>query len=120
MGYTTEFVGSVKLTPALTAVQRHQLYEFSEERHGDSTEHYSGYPGFWCNWAPNGTGTEIGWNGQEKFYDYTAWMHYIVQNFLIPWGITANGEIKWRGESFNDVGTLTVKDNRVTAKKGGW
>lgn len=75
-------------------------------------------PGLWCQWVPNDLGTEIEWDGGEKFYDYAEWLKYIIDNFLKPWGLVLNGEVTWHGEDSNDNGLLIVKDNRVTAKEG--
>jgi len=73
-----------------------------------------GQPGLWCQWVPTSDGCGIQWDGGEKFYDYVAWMKYIIEHFLKPWGITANGLIRWYGEERSDVGTIVVKDNEVT------
>jgi len=72
-------------------------------------------PGLWCQWVPNEEGTAIEWDGAEKFYDYVEWLRYLVTKFLAPWGYVLNGEVRWRGEDFNDVGTIIVKNNDVTS-----
>jgi hypothetical protein len=81
-----------------------------------------GQPGLWCQWIAvedeDGAYTRIEWDGGEKFYEYTAWLEYIVENFLKPWGRTLNGEVEWQGEDRGDIGLLVVKDNVVTAKEG--
>jgi hypothetical protein len=82
-----------------------------------------GQPGLWCQWIAvedeDGAYTRIEWDGGEKFYEYTAWLEYIVENFLKPWGRTLNGEVEWQGEDRGDIGLLVVKDNVVTAKASG-
>lgn len=75
-------------------------------------------PGLWCQWVPNGDGTAIKWDGGEKFYAYTEWLTYIVDNFLKPWGYKLNGTVKWKGESSDDIGKIVVKDNAITTKEG--
>lgn len=72
-------------------------------------------PGLWCKWEPNEDGTEIRWNGAEKFYDYVEWLQYLVTNFLTPWGysITEESRVKYKGEDENDVGAIFVADNVV-------
>lgn len=74
-------------------------------------------PGLWCQWVPNNEGHEIVWDGNEKFYDYVAWLEYIIDNFLSPWGIKLNGKVSWQGEENDDRGTIYVKDNKVEALK---
>lgn len=76
----------------------------------------AGQPGLWCQWVPSDDGSALEWDGGEKFYDYVLWMKYIIEHFIKPWGIIANGEIEWRGEEWDDTGTIVVKDNLVTTK----
>lgn len=71
-------------------------------------------PGLWCQWTPNKDGTAIEWDGGEKFYEYTAWLQYIIDKFLIPWGYELNGEVTYQGEGFGDSGTIRVVGNVVT------
>jgi hypothetical protein len=75
-------------------------------------------PGLWCSWVPNEDGTELEWNGSEKFYSYTEWLEYIVLNFLKPGGYSLNGEVTWQGEDRDDIGKIIVKDNNVETKEG--
>jgi hypothetical protein len=71
-------------------------------------------PGLWCKWTPTEDRTGIQWNQQEKFYDYVEWLEYLIEHFLRPWGYTLNGRVRWRGEEFDDIGTLVVDDNVVS------
>lgn len=73
-------------------------------------------PGLWCQWVPASNDKGIEWDGGEKFYDYEEWLIYLIDNFLQPWGYILNGKVKWRGEDFSDMGTITVKNNKVTTK----
>lgn len=74
----------------------------------------SGQPGLWCQWTTNEAGTTIEWDEGEKFYDYTEWLAYLIENFLSRWGYTVNGEVEWAGEDRDDLGKLVVKDNVVS------
>lgn len=72
-------------------------------------------PGLWCGWT---FGKDcIEWDGAEKFYDYVEWLEYIINTFLKPAGYVCNGSMKWRGEDFNDMGVIEVKDNVVTTRE---
>lgn len=71
-------------------------------------------PGLWCEWGVNDEGTEIRWDGGEKFYEYEEWIKYIIDKILAPNNYIVNGEIKWQGEDMNDRGKIIVKDNEVT------
>lgn len=68
-------------------------------------------PGLWCKWVPGRK--SIYWNGAEKFYHYVEWLRYIIDHFLRPWGYVLDGEVRWRGEDFSDMGTIVVRDNVV-------
>lgn len=78
-----------------------------------------GQPGLWCDWAPtesdNKDSSGLEWNGTEKFYDYTEWLIYLIENFLRPWGYVLNGQVQWAGEDSDDRGVIHVKDNQVKA-----
>jgi hypothetical protein len=77
----------------------------------------AGQPGLWCQWVPSEDGTEIEWDGGEKFYNYVEWIEYIVKHFIAPWGLTLNGEVEWQGEERDDRGLIVIKDNKITTKK---
>jgi len=74
----------------------------------------SGQPGLWCQWIPNEDGTAIVWDGGEKFYAYTAWIRYLIEHFLGPWGYVLNGDVQWQGEDEDDRGIIRVVDNVVS------
>lgn len=74
-------------------------------------------PGLWCQWLVAKGGTIIEAEG-DKFYSYTEWLKYIIENFLKPWGYTVNGEVTWAGEDPSDLGKITVKNNVVLERAG--
>ena len=96
-----------------------EFYVGGQESYGvlDHNAPPSTQPGLWCQWRPTPDGTAIEWDGGEKFYDYTAWMKYIIDKFVIPSKRTANGVIAYQGEEMSDRGTITVKDNVVVEKQ---
>lgn len=77
-------------------------------------------PGLWCQWIVEGEGTEqaLKWDGGEKFYEYVAWLKYLIDNFFKPWEVKLNGEVEWIGESNDDRGKIVVKDNVVEVYEG--
>ena len=70
-------------------------------------------PGLWLQWVLNEDGTELSWDGNEKFYHYTEWLQYLIAHFFEPWGIKLNGEIEWVGEDSSDRGKIVVSNNHV-------
>ena len=75
-------------------------------------------PGLWLQWVLNDSGTELEWNGGEKFYNYIEWLKYLIVHFFEPWGIKLNGEVEWSGEDRTDVGKIVVKDNVIEIYEG--
>lgn len=75
-------------------------------------------PGLWCQWTPNGDGTELEWDGNEKFYEYVPWIEYLIDAVLAPRGYTLTGDVQWYGEDREDLGVIQVKNNVVKVKYG--
>lgn len=72
-------------------------------------------PSLWCQWVPTADGLHIEWDECEKFYNYVEWIIYIIEKILKPRGYILNGSVRWRGESFDDSGTIEISDNMVDA-----
>ena len=113
MGYTTDFEGSVTISPPLNAEEIRFLTKFAGTRrmgrqqgpyyvdapgdfgqgHDPKIINYNepprGQPSLWCHWVPSEDGTSIAWDGGEKFYNSVDWMEYIINHFLRPGAIAA-------------------------------
>lgn len=74
-------------------------------------------PGLWCQWTVSEDNLRLEWDGGEKFYEYVAWLKFIIKNFTEKWGYTLNGVIKFKGEDPADKGKIQVFDNVVTLIK---
>lgn len=94
----------------------HPNYSF--EKSQEQIKKDEAQPGLWCQWILDDDGKELLWDGGEKFYEYTAWLKYMVKHFFEPWGIRLNGEIHWDGEDSSDIGKIVVIDNVVEEKAG--
>jgi hypothetical protein len=70
-------------------------------------------PDLWCQWVPTKDGKGIEWDGSEKFYGYVEWIKYLIAKVLSPKGYVLNGTVDWRGEEWEDAGTISIKDNNV-------
>jgi hypothetical protein len=75
-------------------------------------------PGLWLQWELSSDGTELGWDGNEKFYHYIEWLQYLIQHFFEKWGIKLNGEVQWQGEDSSDFGKIIVTDNVIEILNG--
>jgi hypothetical protein len=75
-------------------------------------------PGLWCHWIISEDGTTLEWDDGEKFYSYVEWLQYIIDNFLTPNGITLEGEIEWRGEDWEDTGTIIATRSEISNPDG--
>lgn len=114
MGYTTEFSGSLQLSRPLSRYEHSELEDLSRSRHSDPM------PSVWCDWEPTQDGCAIHWNGKEKFYCYEEWLQLIIDDFLSEWGITLSGTVRYRGERFDDIGTITVDGDQVQKNVCSW
>ncbi|MDX6301759.1 MAG: hypothetical protein QOF53_2973, partial [Nocardioidaceae bacterium] len=63
-----------------------------------------GQPGLWCDWVPCWDGCCLAYNGNEKFYEPTTWLRYLIAHFLKP-GATASrtDEARFEGFTFDQV-----------------
>lgn len=90
---------------------------FAGQEHDDDVVEYNspptGQPGLWCQWIPAEDGEIIEWDGGEKFYEYVAWIEYIIKHFLTPWGRKLTGRVSWVGEEPEDRGVILITDNEV-------
>jgi len=77
-------------------------------------------PGLWCQWivVSYDDGDYLEWDGGEKFYEYIAWLKYMIEHFFSKWGVILNGEVEWIGEDPNDRGKIIVTDNVVKVQRG--
>lgn len=75
-------------------------------------------PGLWCQWVPTHDRKGIQWDGGEKFYEYEAWLQYIIANVLEPRGYVLNGAVEWQGEDPGDYGQIKVENNVILSRLG--
>ena len=71
-------------------------------------------PGYRCDWCINEETGVVEWDGGEKFYQYTDWLIYLIENFFEPAGYILNGEFIWIGEDSEDRGKISVVNNKVS------
>jgi hypothetical protein len=126
MGYTTDFIGHIDITPRLNneeiayltafsqsrrcrrpggpyVVPGNPMAETSKELDGDSyNSPAEGQPGLWCDWVPCWDGCCLAHNGNEKFYDPVPWMRYLISHFLKPGARASRSpDRRFRGFTFD-------------------
>jgi hypothetical protein len=74
-------------------------------------------PSLWCQWIISNDGQYLGWDGGEKFYDYTKWLEYIINNFLAPFDYWLEGSVEWQGEEVGDLGLIDASKEKVIIKE---
>ena len=122
MGYTTDFSGSIEITPPLTPPELWLLNEFNQEEVTVNDQ-----PNSYCQWVATKDGTGIEWDGGEKFYDSVKWMQLLIDNFIgsnpsqkekYPFltGHKLSGVINASGEDVNDIWALLVVGDIATEK----
>lgn len=79
----------------------------------DSNKPPSTQPSLWCQWLLADDNQTIVWNMEEKFYEYTKWIEYLIEKILAPNGYLVNGSVAFRGDEFDDFGVIIIEDNHV-------
>lgn len=108
MGYTTNFDGAFKIEPGLSAQHKAEIEELAD----DGPPYGGTKPESYLQWTPNKYGTELKWDGGEKFYLYIEWLRWL-SGWLKERDYKLNGEVLWSGEDLDDRGKLVVTDNDV-------
>ena len=69
-------------------------------------------PGRHCVWEISRRGATIS-SERGTNEDYVAWLRYIIEHFLIPWGYVLNGECYWDGDQNDDKGEIEIENNVI-------
>ena len=120
MGYTTDFIGRFEFNKALTDDMIEVYKEFKDKRHEDGYEP-NGKPSIWLLWEieeQNGK-FYLQWDESEKFYNYVEWLEYIIKYIFSVWQVVISGVVEWRGEEWDDMGSIIVLDNVVLTEARG-
>lgn len=138
MGYTTDFLGHIDLTPGLNEAEAEYLTAFADSRRcwrpggpyevpgNPRAEEFTtdiantvaeGQPGYWCQWVPCWEGCCVSFNGHEKFYDPIEWLEYLRDHFLKPGAEAAQSGLEcFRDFTFdhrlNGVVVMNRRDTR--------
>lgn len=84
--------GKLHLDKHLSPEQHDILLDFHNTTFGE------GKDSSWCGWKPSSESvTALVWEFNEETPSYLPgdWIKVIINRFLIPWGITAEGEVSW-------------------------
>jgi hypothetical protein len=113
MGYSTDFLGHIEISPPLNPAEVEYLTAFSQSRRwdrpggpyvvpdnprldaivmgepdSDDLDRFNslapGQPQLYCQWVPCPSGCCLAYDGHEKFYEPTVWMRYLIAHFLRP------------------------------------
>ncbi len=101
MVYVTQFKGNLDLTFKNKA-QRKKVQKQIEELE--------------ASWMVDGD--HLKWDGSENTENYIKWLKHILVHIMKEEGVSANGEIRWKGEDMGDSGLFEVVDNHLVTKGG--
>ncbi len=115
MGYSTSFKGTFLFDKALSP----ETVALIERLENDSRDFKDGvtYPGAYCQWILTGGRTGLGWDNNEKFYDYVEWLQFIIDEILKPAGVKLTGTVNYSGDDPCDCGLLIVGDDQKAILK---
>ena len=114
MGYTTEFDGQFEFNRKLTKKELEAMNTLYETRHEDGYQP-TGKPSIWLQWIVEEYADThyLIWDGGEKFYSYIDWLEYLIKYFFKPNNLSITGRVRWRGEEFDDMGTINIEENEI-------
>ena len=70
-------------------------------------------PGLWLQWEIDEENDTLQWDNNEKFYNYIEWLEYLIAKIFIPNEVVVSGSVDYRGEEWDDNGTITIVDNKL-------
>ncbi len=73
-------------------------------------------PGLWLQWIIEYQDKDtyiLEWDQGEKFYNYIEWLEYLIEKIFKPNNVSISGSVEYRGEDWEDIGTITIKDNKI-------
>ncbi len=120
MGYSTDWLGELKLSRPLSAWEQKRWDWVHDTRHEiNYDDPKSEFPSIWCGFEVVDGDTFV-WDGSEKTYEGYEWIKYFLRE-LQDWSnayglIYAEGTLQWEGEDRDDRGQVTVKYNKKTGK----
>ncbi len=121
MGYNSIFTGSFSLDRPLTDEQ-YNTFKKSLDHHyiscscGSCNIHDSS-----CRWEIQEDQKSIKYI--HKYYysfrrwHHIQWIHYIIDNFIHPWGYLLNGEVSWQVKYYEDDNNDDEDDNNDDNKE---
>lgn len=104
----TEFDGCFKIEPVLDR----DIIRFFEEEKLNVREIEKDEPSDILIWDYDKTESVLYWNGEQKISGYLEWLNYLNERFFKPGKYEINGKIRWRGEDFDDYGTIIYDKQR--------
>jgi len=76
-------------------------------------------PSLWLQWVIDDAqfkndGKTLQWDQGEKFYYYVEWLEYLIEKIFKPNDVIVSGSVNWRGEEWDDNGTISIDNNNIT------
>jgi hypothetical protein len=74
-------------------------------------------PGVLCDWTFGDDASSIVWAGQPgSLQTHLAWLQYLLDEFLVPWGHETNGAVYWRStENDSEQGVIVLRKNEISS-----
>lgn len=73
-------------------------------------------PTLWLQWVVSEDRTTLLWDGNEKFYHYIEWLHYLINKILAPKNYQLDGAVRFTGDDFDDIGTINITSNVISVE----
>lgn len=90
-----------------------RILENNEKRYVIDYNRSGKCPSLWAQWIITDDNSALIWDGSEKFYEYTNWLVFYIENFFKKNGYILNGVCYYYGEDSSDAGYLIIDNNEV-------
>jgi hypothetical protein len=115
MGYDSYVSGELVFQPSLKPIQVAELQSFADTSHTSGDLPGCGHPD-WGSLEPDGSAMVF--DDTFRLIDLKGWVCYLVEGFLKPWGVLANGALFIDGEDSEDFWRIEVTDSVVVHREG--
>jgi hypothetical protein len=110
MAITTDFIGHIRIEPALGSGQVDELVALHETPRG------GGRPRLSSGWVASADGSCLTLEGDEKYGDPAEWLRHVIRCFVKPAGLRAEGMVVGCRRDTRELWTIQVAGNRVSER----
>ena len=113
MAITTDFIGQIRIEPALDSEQMHHLSVLRK------IGPVKARPPLTSGWVASDDGRSLTVRGDDRHGDPAEWLRHLIKSHLRPGGLRADGMVVGCRRDTQELFSIQVAANRVS-EKGLW